>query len=57
MFRNSMEEGSVQYQGNWKKANDMLLFKKSNKGKILNYRPVQKISMVCKIMEKIRLYK
>lgn len=51
VFRKSLKEGTLPHQ--WKVANVTPLFKKGDKSKAGNYRPVSLTSIPCKIMEKV----
>jgi hypothetical protein len=51
IYKKSLEEGVI--PKDWKKANVTPIFKKGDKKKRENYRPVSLTSHVCKIMERI----
>jgi hypothetical protein len=51
VFRKSLAESTLPHQ--WKVANVTPLFKKGDKSKAGNYRPVSLTSIPCKIMEKV----
>ena len=51
VFRTSLSEGSLPTQ--WKVANVTPVFKKGDKSKPGNYRPISLTSILCKMMEKI----
>jgi hypothetical protein len=51
VFRKSLKEGTLPHQ--WKVANVTPLFKKGDKSKAGNYRPVSLKSIPCKIMERV----
>ena len=51
IFRKSLDEGTLPEQ--WKSANVTPLFKKGDKSKANNYRPVSLTSIPCKLMERV----
>ncbi len=51
LFNESLEEEYISDQ--WKKVEIILLYKKSSKEKIENYRPINLTSNICKIFMKI----
>ena len=51
LFNRSMNEGKL--PGQWKEANVTPLFKKGDKTKTNNYRPVSLTCILCKVMESI----
>ena len=51
IFRKSLESGKVPQK--WKEANITAIFKKGEKSKPGNYRPVSLTSILCKLMEKL----
>ena len=51
IFRRSMMHTEIPLD--WKRANVVPIFKKGNKGKVENYRPVSLTSLVCKVLESI----
>ena len=51
MFNLSLREGTVPHE--WKHANVVPVFKKGNRCKAENYRPVSLPSVVCKLLESL----
>ena len=51
MFNLSLREGTVPHK--WKHANVVPIFKKGNRCKAENYRPVSLTSVVCKLLESL----
>ena len=51
MFHLSFREGTVPHE--WKHANVVPIFKKGNRCKAENYRPVSLTSVVCKLLESL----
>lgn len=49
IFRRSIEH--IEIPTDWKRANVVPIFKKGDKGKVENYRPVSLTSLVCKLLE------
>ena len=51
VFILSLNEGVFPFE--WKEANIISLFKKGSRKKSENYRPVNLISVICKLLEKV----
>ena len=51
IFSKSLNE--TQIPSDWKRANVVPIFKKGDKSKVENYRPVSLTSLVCKVLESI----
>ena len=51
LFKESIRTGYLPYQ--WKEANIVALFKKGDRRKVCNYRPISLTCIICKILESI----
>ena len=51
LFQTSLNQGSI--PSDWRKARIVPVFKKGDKGKVENYRPISLVSISCKILEHI----
>ena len=54
VFNLSLKEGVVPFE--WKEASIIPLFKKGSRNKSENYRPVNLISVICKLLERLIKY-